>query len=531
MSGALPELFWFVSREYGGIAEAGGVKSVVRALCEELAKRGCRVTALVPLYAFADRSAVENYCASAETYPVQMGDKTYPVSFASGVFHEVEIVFVAHELFRSRRAVYTYTAEDEQENPAHRRGTGFHDVQLINVLFQKAALAYGLASGAVPRLVHCHDAPTALLPALARENPQFRAHFAPTAFTVTIHNAGPAYHHEFYALGEAAHLTGISGETLGKSLNGNRVEPYLLASFYAHLTTVSPWYAEELSRVQQPDNSDGLSACFSRLGTHITGITNGIDAESYDTTKPEVSLLPYSFDPAGNDFGGKYQCRDYLLQLLSSADKPDAYFAGVDRFGTLGAADGTGVLVAYHGRIVHQKGIDVLLRTIELLLSRGAPLSFAVHGQGESVFENWLIALAERFPGKCAYCRGYNKRLARLCTAAADFLALPSAFEPCGLEDFIGQLFGTISVAHATGGLQKILDTETGFLYRDNTPEALSGLLASLADGFRADRAAYARIAVRAARYVREEYSWSRIVSEHYVPFYRCVLEDLTRAP
>ena len=43
---------WHVAREYAGIAEAGGVKDVVRGLAEALARTGESPTVVLPLYGF-----------------------------------------------------------------------------------------------------------------------------------------------------------------------------------------------------------------------------------------------------------------------------------------------------------------------------------------------------------------------------------------------------------------------------------------------------------------------------------------------
>jgi len=104
-------------------------------------------------------------------------------------------------------------------------------------------------------------------------------------------------------------------------------------------------------------------------------------------------------------------------------------------------------------------------------------------------------------------------------------MVLPSNFEPCGLEDFIAQLFGTIPVAHATGGLQKILHLKTGFLYEHNDPNTLARVLRYLADDYKKNRSKYLDMARYAARYTKKNYSWKRILADAYLPLYRGMIQ------
>ena len=56
---------WLISREYAGIAEAGGVKNVTCSLCEGLSCKGMNVTLLIPRYKCTDFSSVtDNAIAS-----------------------------------------------------------------------------------------------------------------------------------------------------------------------------------------------------------------------------------------------------------------------------------------------------------------------------------------------------------------------------------------------------------------------------------------------------------------------------------
>src|SRR5574344_157268 len=101
---------WLVSREYAGIAEAGGVKNVSCSLCENLVKLGQKVLIFIPFYGCTDLSTVESFCK--EAYPpvtVTVRGKEEEVHFAAGMTAGVEIVFVCHPKFSEKQGIYTYT--------------------------------------------------------------------------------------------------------------------------------------------------------------------------------------------------------------------------------------------------------------------------------------------------------------------------------------------------------------------------------------------------------------------------------------
>ena len=154
----------------------------------------------------------------------------------------------------------------------------------------------------------------------------------------------------------------------------------------------------------------------------------------------------------------------------------------ISQYGYLEALDDKTVIFSYHGRLVHQKGLEVIEKAIPLCIKQNPNIRFVITGQGDVRLEEQQIKLANEFPGKVLYLKGYHRALARLCVAISDFIVLPSFFEPCGLEDFIASIVGTIPLAHKTGGLQKIVDKETGFLYSPNTHEELCKNILSLVD-------------------------------------------------
>ncbi len=516
MSGDVRPLnVWHVTREYAGIAEAGGVKNVACSLAEGLVKHGAKCTVFMPFYGCTMMKRLSKITElSSSIAGIICGDSIYRVAYGQAEVKGVRIIFVMHRIFTEKRGVYVYTEEDEHENPNFVRGSGHKDANIMNTVFQKAVIAFAQLSGEYPDVIQCQDAHTALIPAFAKASPQHARAFANTKFFVTIHNAGEGYRQQFNSMLEAYSLTGLPMPMLQTGLMNGRIEPFLVASVYATLSTVSPWYAEELLNAKDV-YTGGLAKTFFEKNIKIKGITNGIDVERYDPTDKEKSLLPYSFDPKNDELEGKYSCRGWFLQQLGSRFN----VPGLKCYGSIEHKAGN-VYFGYHGRLVHQKGLDVLADAAEIVLAQNKDACFIVFGHGDSALEERHRMLAEKYTNRYVYICGYERAFARLCVAVFDFLVLPSFFEPCGLEDFIGQIFGSIPVAHAAGGLKKIVDGKTGFLYEQNTPDVLAQTLLNLVEKIHNSPDEINAIIKNAAQYVENEYTWDKVILQQYLPMY-----------
>lgn len=464
---------WLVAREYAGFAEAGGVKNVVKALAEYAAQDGFAVTVFLPRY--GNNTERLDTCTGAAD--IRVADTLHPVRYFELSRGGIRFVFVDSPLFTEKKDVYTYCTEELEyfrkklQRPDLKKGEGYVDSDQMNMLFQKAVYCYGLQQRTAPDVLHCHDAHTALPPAFIFSRLTGRNLFAHTRALITIHNAGDGYRQSLYSLDHALSITGLPHSVLEYGLSGGMVEPFLAGAPYAELTTVSPWYADQLTHPEQSPYSHGFSQILAEKKLLITGITNGIDFTAYDPRNTAVSGLPFAFDIQKEDFDGKYACRSFLLEHLRSIYPPFRLYKEVQWLGTLSPHEsGKEVYAVYHGRFVHQKGVEVLLKTIPLMLQSCPQIRFILMGQGNPALETEAITLTEVFSGQVVYCKGYNRQAARLVTAAADFIILPSLFEPCGLEDLIAQIYGTLPIANAQGGLKKIIHGKTGFLY-DGSPD------------------------------------------------------------
>ncbi len=121
-----------------------------------------------------------------------------------------------------------------------------------------------------------------------------------------------------------------------------------------------------------------------------------------------------------------------------------------------------------------RRGVDLTLAAAESIVAEGGQL--VVTGQGEPRFEAAFLDLARRHPGSVGVRVGFEETDAHRMFAGSDFLLMPSRFEPCGLAQMYAQRFGSLPIAHRTGGLaDTVEDGVTGFLFGESSLKGLSG--------------------------------------------------------
>ncbi|VAH36803.1 unnamed protein product [Triticum turgidum subsp. durum] len=68
-------------------------------------------------------------------------------------------------------------------------------------------------------------------------------------------------------------------------------------------------------------------------------------------------------------------------------------------------------------------------------------------------FSNLAAKLHGEFDGRVKLCLTYDEPLSHLIYAGADFILVPSIFEPCGLTQLTAMRYGSIPIVRKTGGL------------------------------------------------------------------------------
>ncbi len=509
-----------LTREYDGLAGAGGVKDFTRQLAEALARKGNRqVTVLLPCYGFVDPEEL-GFIESDLVFEVEMNyvgrERRETVRFFEATLDGVRVVLVAAKRYAEKMGVYTYTGAETVADPTHRRGQAHYDYFAMNILLQKAAIARLIRLDEHPDVIHCQDGHTAILPALLREVEGFRHYFYQTGCLVTIHNAGVGYHQEVGDLAFAERITGLPSRViLANQLTGN-FDPFLAASGYSLMNTVSENYARELQETDDDELTGWLGHKLLSRGVVLEGVTNGINPDHYDPSRPEVLGLPAGFSPARDSWGGKARCRADLVTTLGGEGWP-----GVQQTGYLDSHPSQ-PLFTFIGRFTPQKGVDKLVGALETLLPLDQKFQILIMGNGAEEIEAELVLLADNevYRGRLCLLRGYDEKLAMRVYASGDFFVIPSRYEPCGLTDFIAQLLGNLPIVHHIGGLVKVVDGVTGFSYREHNSAALMGAMLKAMEIFRTEPEKIRRMRVEAVQYLQQRYTWDLVV-ERYLHLYR----------
>ena len=416
----------FASAEIYPYSKTGGLADMAHALPKALSDF-CDVTAVTPLYRFIDRTKFQIRMTGREL-SLRFGGRDYQVAVWERRQEGFRTLFLYHPLLC------------ERDHPYGPPGGAYRDNDLRFALFSHALVKLAEDFD----LVHLNDWHTALAAVLIKD----RALKVKTLFT--IHNL--AYQGIFDAISmeriglDARHFTMEDMEFYGR-INW-------MKGAIAHsdsLTTVSPSYAKE---IQTPPFGCGLEGFLRKYADKLVGILNGIDTDFFDPAAD--AALPARYD--ATVLSGKSICKKSMLQDLD-----------IDRYEY--------PFFIFIGRFVAQKGIDLILDTLDALAKR--PMYLTILGEGDAKFGE----AAKRAAAKYANIRailGYDEKVSHRLYAAADFLLMPSRFEPCGLNQMIAMRYGTLPIVHAVGGLKDTVhDYESektcglGIPFDDATPQAL----------------------------------------------------------
>ncbi len=292
-----------------------------------------------------------------------------------------------------------------------------------------------------PDLIHCNDWMTGLIPgaALHMGIPSlFTVHNIHTVKTnlATIEDRGidaaEFWDHLFYE-----HPPAYYEETR----DHNRVDFLASGLFAAHyVNTVSPTFLSEIVDGRHAFVGESLRREFA--GKLSAGCAGGILNSPDPSYNPATdTALKVNYNPM-NHKDGKPKNKRHLQQALGLTANPNAP-----------------LFFWPHRLDNYQKGCqllaDILYTTVSRYWGRNVQFVFVANGEYQEHFQN--IASFHGLENRVAV-RPFDEKLSRLAYAASDFVLMPSRFEPCGLPQMIGSIYGSLPVAHDTGGIHDTVD-------------------------------------------------------------------------
>ncbi|XID93871.1 glycosyltransferase [Paenibacillaceae bacterium WGS1546] len=238
-----------------------------------------------------------------------------------------------------------------------------------------------------------------------------------------IHNLGPGYiaeraFYDYYSMDPE--LKSRLGDSFGDKPSWCEA----LLPFFDKMMTVSDTYAEELA--EGPDSIHALLK-ERRAKGEFRGFLNGIDNRFW-------SIRASPWLAAGRERESveeiKRRCKKRLCASLElDARKP---------------------LFGFVGRICEQKGLE----TLGNLLQACQEMQLVILGEGEPL-DRFIPSVPA---GRLVHLEHYEEAVCHELLAAADYVLVPSRYEPCGLVAMYAARFGAVPIVRRTGGLNEIAD-------------------------------------------------------------------------
>jgi len=477
----------FAASEAHPIVKTGGLADVAGSLPRAIKNSQQEIRLILPAYP----AAVANAGKLKHVAELELPGATTPVRLLQG--------WLPH----TRVRLYLVDAPQYFDRPggpySSPQGGDWPDNADRFALFARAVCSIAMNRAGLewqPDIVHCNDWQTGLVPAL------LSLEKVRPATLFTIHNLayqGLFGRDRFQAL-----------QLLGHWWSMDKLEYHQQLSFIKgglvfadRITTVSPTYARE---ILTPAFGCGLEGLLEHRKHSLTGILNGVDYQVWSPGRD--ASLPYNY--TAHRPAAKLKNKRKLQKAFGLPVEP-----GLPLFGHV-------------GRLVEQKGIDLILQLVPELLQR--PMQLVILGTGQPALEEALRQACNKHPERISVHTDYNETLAHLLEAGSDSFLMPSRFEPCGLNQLYSLRYGTPPIVRNTGGLaDSVVDatdanlaqhTATGFVFETaNSHDLLQAIDRALDLYARPD--AWKDLMLTG---MREDFSWTRSAAA-YIDLYALLLE------
>ncbi len=453
----------FASWELDPFFKFGGLGDVARSLPFALKELGVDIRNIIPFY---------NALKLGRNKKTKVGK--FDIKYA-GKNEKVEIYQVLNPL--SRVPVYLLKNKTYCDIAKSPDTFAFFDKAVVEIV-KKNHLSF------IPDIIHCNDHHTGLIPLL------LRAMKSSVKTILTIHNLSYQGRSSIQVL-EKLNISHLKSKIMNWEIESRQLNFLMEGIIHADIvSTVSPTYAKE---IMTEEFGVGMEEVLRGKEGRVFGILNGIDVNLNHHLSGKALKYPFP----KNNFSWereKGQNKRFLQKKLGlRIGENIPFFSFIGRFDP------------------RQKGIDIIhkmLRRIDV-----EKYEFVILGTGDQEWEERYEWLCKFYPKNVSCNFKFDDTLARQIYAASDFILIPSKFEPCGLIQMLAMSFGTLPIAHKTGGLgDSIKDNVNGFLYDDHTSEALERSVMHALDIWQNQKPRYRAMAEEA---LKTDFSWGKSAKEY----------------
>ena len=477
------------SSEVYPYSKTGGLADMVGSLAKTLARSGHEVGIVTPLYAgIHERFSKLRLVGLPLDLPLankRVHGEVWELEHEDGF----TVYFVDQPVFYQRAGLYGTDSADYPDNAER------------FIFLSKAVAHLSLHLDWKPEVLHAHDWQTGFAALLIQHHRKLTGQGSLPRVCTTLHNL--AYQGVFPAAQYA--LTNLPWDYF----NPGAVEFYgqmscLKAGIFGAdvITTVSPRYAREITTEEFGAGLDGL---LRYRQNSLFGILNGVDYDEWNPASDPHIKEHYSAESLNKKIANKLELQKELGLPVDES---------VPIFGSI-------------GRLVEQKGMDILLGALEEMLSTN--LQLALLGTGDPTFQRAFRHLAERFPSKVAIGISHDESLAHRIEAGCDFFLMPSRFEPCGLNQMYSLRYGTVPIVRRTGGLDDTVtdvqdDTESanGIKFGEYSAHALAKAIRKALALF-AEKPLLEHFQLNG---MKQDFSWDKTVGEYLKVYEKATAGD-----
>lgn len=479
----------FATSEVYPFAKTGGLADVSSALPAALSRLGNKTCVIMPAYKQAIQSG-QNIWPIGVDFAIPIWNKTVYGSLLESRLPgtDVPLYLVMQDQYYDRDGLYNYKDEDFSDNCER------------FVFFSRAVLESIRLLGLEIDILHSNDWQTGLVPAYLEILYRPFQRYKDITSIHTIHNL--AYQGVFWHWDMC--LTGIDW----KFFTHEKMEFYgklnLLKTalmFARGITTVSPTYAKE---IQTPDFGCALDGVLRHRSNDLQGILNGIDTDLWNPATDKWT--PAHFDTS-NVFEQKPLCKSALQREMGLPERDDSPVIGIV------------------GRLAQQKGIDLIAEVIPHWVEEH-DVQWAILGTGDPWLEQRLQALAAQYPRNVSVKLTFCDHSSHLIEAGSDMFAMPSRYEPCGLNQMYSLAYGTLPIVRQTGGLADTIvhltpdtladGTANGFSFCDADISGLNWAIEQAVRCYKTDRPTWQKMMLNG---MGQDFSW-RHSAQQYIEFY-----------